>query len=145
MVIRAEQLRVFIAFTADCVEERHAVGRIVAEDTAIAALRRELNLSVELFDWTSVGPDAGRPQGLINAAVERFDPDWIVFILWHRMGSDTGCGGHLIETLLSRKNGTGNLPEADWFISWTQARNSSGRHATGGRTGTLGNGNEFPR
>ncbi len=44
MATRVKQLRLFIAFTADCEEERHAVGGIVAEDMAIAALRRELNL-----------------------------------------------------------------------------------------------------
>lgn len=37
-------------------------------------------------------PDGGRPQGLINAAVTNFAPNWFVFVFWHRFGSDAGNG-----------------------------------------------------
>ena len=49
-------------------------------------------MPVELFGWEDIPPDAGRPQGLINAAVAKFDPNWFVFIFWHRFGSDAGDG-----------------------------------------------------
>lgn len=39
MVTNVKQLRLFIAFTSECQEERDALRRIVSEDPAIASLR----------------------------------------------------------------------------------------------------------
>lgn len=86
------QLRIFIASPSDCQTERKAVRRIATQDASIAPLRRKLNLSIECYGWEDLPPDVGRPQSLINPAVEKFNPDWIMFIFWHRLGSDAGLG-----------------------------------------------------
>lgn len=82
--------RIFIASPSDCLAERELVLRLAMQDPTIQHLRRGLNVSVDVFDWEDVLPDLGRPQSLINAAMKRFNPDWFVFICWHRMGTDAG-------------------------------------------------------
>jgi hypothetical protein len=86
------KLRIFIACPGDCTAEREAVHRMASQDQTIQTLCRNLDLSVDALDWRDVMPDLGRPQSLINAAVEAFNPGWIVFIFWHRFGSDAGLG-----------------------------------------------------
>lgn len=86
------QLRIFIASPSDCQAEREIARHVSTQDPSIAAVRRELHLSIEPYGWEDLPPDLGRTQSLINAAVERFDPDWIIFIFWHRFGIDAGLG-----------------------------------------------------
>ncbi|MCM1566191.1 MAG: hypothetical protein NC238_09645 [Dehalobacter sp.] len=47
---------------------------------------------MDVFGWEEICSNVGRPQSIINAAVEEFNPDWFVFIFWHRFGSDAGLG-----------------------------------------------------
>jgi len=86
------QLRIFIASPGDCQAEREIARRLVAEDPTIKALQRDLDVSVEVYGWEGVVPDIGRPQSLINAAIEKYNPDWFIFIFWHRFGIDAGKG-----------------------------------------------------
>lgn len=86
------QLRIFIASPGDCTLERDAVRRICNEDKTILTIRRNNHVSVDVFGWEDISSDAGRPQSIINAAVRKFNPDWFIFIFWHRFGSDAGLG-----------------------------------------------------
>jgi hypothetical protein len=86
------QLRIFIASPGDCGAEREVVRRITSQDQTIRTLCRDLGASIDVFGWEEVPPDLGRPQSLINTAVEKFNPHWFVFIFWHRFGSDAGLG-----------------------------------------------------
>ena len=70
MTADVAQLKVFVAFTNECQEQRDLVHRIVQE-AAVAALRRELSVSIDVFDWASVSPDVGRPQHIINTPPRR--------------------------------------------------------------------------
>jgi hypothetical protein len=92
MAASVTRLRIFIASPSDCEAEREAVRRIANQDQTIQALCRDLNIGVEVFGWEELPADLGRPQSLINAAVETFNPDWFVFIFWHRFGSNAGLG-----------------------------------------------------
>ncbi len=92
MVEAVKQLRIFVASPGDCNAEREAVRRIARQDPSILTLRRNLNVSTEVFGWEDLPSDLGRGQAFINAAVEAFKPDWFVFIFWHRFGSDAGLG-----------------------------------------------------
>jgi hypothetical protein len=51
-----------------------------------------MNVTVAVFGYENLPPDLGRPQSLINAAIERYQPDWFVFIFWHQLGRDAGFG-----------------------------------------------------
>lgn len=86
------QLRIFIASPSDCQAEREVVRHVSTQDPSIAALRRKLNVSIEPYGWEDLSSDLGRAQSLINTAVEKFDPDWFIFIFWHRFGNDAGLG-----------------------------------------------------
>ena len=85
-------LRVFIASPMDCSTERDTMRRLVRSDPTIQTVARELNVVCEVYGWEDVCPDGGRPQEIINAAIEKFDPDWFIFVFWHRLGSDAGEG-----------------------------------------------------
>lgn len=86
------RLHIFIAAPSDCEAERKVLRRVATQDPSIAALRRKLNVSIEPYGWEDLSSDLGRAQSLINAAVEKFDPDWFIFIFWHRFGNDAGLG-----------------------------------------------------
>jgi hypothetical protein len=78
------QLRIFIASPSDCGTEREVVHRITRQDQTIRTLCQNLSVSIADFGWEDLPPDLGRPQSLINAAVEEFNPNWFVFICWFR-------------------------------------------------------------
>ncbi len=91
------ELKIFVAYTSEGETEHNCLRNIVSEDLSITEIRRYFEVSIDVFDWSQVFPDAGRPQSLINAAIKNFDPDWIVFIFWHRFESDAGWGKTGIE------------------------------------------------
>ncbi|NSW90329.1 MAG: AAA family ATPase [Firmicutes bacterium] len=92
MVDTVKQLRIFIASSGDCILEREAVRRVCNEDHTILTICRANHISLDVFGWEDVCSNIGRPQSIINVAVEKFNPDWFVFIFWHRFGSDAGLG-----------------------------------------------------
>lgn len=92
MVYTVKQLRIFIASPSDCIFEREAVRRVCKEDNTILTICRANHISLDVFGWEDVCSNIGRPQSIINMAVEKFNPDWFVFIFWHRFGSDAGLG-----------------------------------------------------
>lgn len=97
--------RIFIASPSDCNVERKTVRQIINQDPTIRTLKRELNVALDDLGCEDLLSDLGRPQSIINAAIEKFDPDWIVFIFWHRFGTDAGMGmtGTEEEWNLARK------------------------------------------
>src|SRR5215475_15078276 len=107
------KLRIFIASPGDCHGEREIIRRLVAEDPTIKTLQRDLDVSVEVYGWEDVVPDIGRPQSLINAAIEKYDPDWFILIFWHRFGIDAGKG----------MTGT----EEEWNVARQQYEQGKGR------------------
>ena len=88
MTVAATRLRIFIASPSDCGAEREAVRRIANQDQTIRTLCRDFRVAIEVFGWEDLPSDFGRPQSLINAAVEAFNPGWFAFIFWHRFGFD---------------------------------------------------------
>ena len=87
-----KQFRIFIAFASDCDAERRAIRKICQLDQTIKKLCLECGISLDYADFTDVSSDVGRPQSLINAATERWQPDWFIFLFWRRIGSDAGLG-----------------------------------------------------
>lgn len=92
MIDTVKQLRIFIASPSDCISEREAVRHICKEDHTILTICRTNRISLDVYGWEDVCSDVGRPQSIINEAIEKFDPDWFIFILWHRFGSNAGLG-----------------------------------------------------
>ncbi len=87
-----KRLRIFIAFASDCINERQIIRKTCQSDKMVKTLCRELDVSLGCFDFHDVSSDAGRPQSLINAAADRWKPDWFIFVFWGRLGSDAGLG-----------------------------------------------------
>lgn len=92
MIDTVIQLRIFIASPGDCILEREAVRRVCKEDPTILTICRTNQISLDVFGWEDICSNVGRPQSIINTAVEQFNPDWFVFIFWHRFGSNAGLG-----------------------------------------------------
>lgn len=92
MVDNVKQLRIIIASPGDCILERKAVRRVCNEDLTIIHICRANHISLDVLGWEDICSAIGRPQSIINMAVEKFNPDWFVFIFWHRFGSDAGLG-----------------------------------------------------
>lgn len=111
MTDQVKQLRIFIACPSDCAVERDAIHHICQTDLTIKHLRRDLKVSIDQFDFRDLPSNLGRPQSLINEAIDRWRPDWYVFIFWHRMGTDAGLGMTGMEeewNRASQLNLTGN-------------------------------------
>jgi hypothetical protein len=92
MAVSLAKLRIFVASPSDCVAERTVIRRLVESDPSIQTLARNLDVKVDAFGWEDVFPESGRPQSLINEAVKKYDPNWFIFMFWHRFGSDAGHG-----------------------------------------------------
>jgi len=97
-----KHLRIFIAFASDSESQRRIIRKICQSDESIKTLCRELGVSLDCFDFKDVHSDAGRPQSLINLAVEKLKPDWFVFLFWQKLGSDAGLGMTGMEEEWSR-------------------------------------------
>src|SRR5262249_17394113 len=92
MAEKINKLRIFVASPKDCSLERDAARQLVRSNPTIQTVARELNVALDVYGWEDVCPEVGRPQEVINAAIEKYDPNWFVFIFWHRLGSDAGEG-----------------------------------------------------
>lgn len=113
------QFRICIASPGDCNAEREVVS-CAQNDQAIRTLCRQQEVSLDVVGWEDVPPDVGRPQSLINAAIEKWDPDWFVFLFWHRFGTDAGLGMTGTEeewkrALLANEQGEGRPAVSIYF------------------------------
>lgn len=120
MTNTVRQLRICIASPGDCNDEREVVRRIIKDDPTIRTLCRQQDVSLDVFGWEDVSPGAGRPQSLINAAMEERNPDLFVFLFWHRFGSDAGLGMTGTEeewnrALIANKQGGGHPAISIYF------------------------------
>jgi hypothetical protein len=71
MTADVAQLKVFVAFTNECQEQRNLVHRIVQE-AAVAALRRELSVSwVSVFCPGTVSTERALPRHTSNIRLPR--------------------------------------------------------------------------
>jgi adenylate kinase family enzyme len=86
------KLRIFVASPSDCTAERTTIRRLVESDPSIQTLAKNLDVLLDAYGWEDVFPDIGRPQSLINEAILKYDPNWFIFMFWHRFGSDAGHG-----------------------------------------------------
>ena len=82
------KVRVFVASPGDVDAERNTLPTVVQElNTTIAPHK---NCFLELVRWeTHCTPEMGRPQGVINAQIGRYDI--FLGIMWKRFGSPTGA------------------------------------------------------
>ncbi len=116
-----KQLRIFIAFASDCERERRIIRKTCQSDKTIKALCRELDVSLDCVDFNDVSSDAGRPQSLINAAADRWKPDWFIFIFWGRLGRDAGLGMTGMEEewnrAISLNKQTGGHPRVSLYFN----------------------------
>jgi hypothetical protein len=98
----AERIRIFVARPGDVQEEREALGPVVNElNHTLAALAPHKPAFVELLGWeTHAYPEFGRPQGVINAQIGRYDI--FVGIMWSRFGTPTGVAGSGTEEEFNR-------------------------------------------
>ena len=122
------QLRIFIASPSDCDCEKEIAKRVCQNDPSIKAICREYHISVDAISGKDVCPDMGRAQSLINREIEKYNPDWFVFIFWHSFGSDAGSGmtgieeeWNLARALWEKGNG---YPRVSVYFNKTDERQS---------------------
>ena len=87
-----KRLRLFVAFASDCEKQSKSIHAMCRSDKTIRTLCRELEVSLDSCDFKDVSSDAGRPQSIINSAVDKWNPDWFIFLFWQRLGCDAGHG-----------------------------------------------------
>lgn len=77
-------MRIFVASPRDVMSERELLA-LVIED--LQWLANQLGITLELLEWPSVPPGAGRPEQIILDELQPKTWDVFVGILWHRFGS----------------------------------------------------------
>lgn len=82
-----KKMRIFVASPSDMVAERTKVEEVVS---SLKPLANNLEIAIEVVDWSSVVPDMGRPEQIILNQVEPMSWDVFIGILWHRFGTQTG-------------------------------------------------------
>ncbi|MGM0882273.1 MAG: AAA family ATPase [Bacillota bacterium] len=108
-------LKIFIASPGDCALERQKIRELASADPTIKSIIDTYNLKLEIRGWEDIEPDIGRPQSLINKDIHNFDPDWIVFIFWSRIGTDAGSGNGWTGT------------EEEWQLALKMNKQGGGR------------------
>lgn len=95
-------VRVFVASPGDVAFERNALGKLVAEiNQTLNAVAPERGVRLELVRWeTHAIPEAGRPQGVINRQIGKYDI--FVGIMWRRFGTATTEAGSGTEEEFDR-------------------------------------------
>jgi hypothetical protein len=104
-----------MASPSDLAEEREAVRGAVDETNALLADR---DIRFRVSGWEHTLPDAGRPQALINAEVERCDV--FIGLLKYRWGSPTGAFSSGFEeeyTLAQIRNDASGVPSIHLFFA----------------------------
>jgi hypothetical protein len=85
-----KQYRLFVASPSDVRTERDALSRVVTEINQTHG--SPLGYSVQILRWeTHATPSGGRPQGVINEQIGKYD--LFVGIMWRRFGTPTGVAG----------------------------------------------------
>ena len=85
---RARVYRVFIATPSDLTDERKIIKKVV--DRLNVVFGKETDVLLELLGWEDTLPGGGRPQGLINADLDK--ADLFIGCVWKKMGSASGSG-----------------------------------------------------
>ncbi len=86
MTKTARVLNVFLASPDDVKQERAAAEKIVDDLNKI--IRTRLGWTIWLYRWEDTTPGFGRPQEIINAAVDNCD--LFIGLLWKRWGQPSG-------------------------------------------------------
>lgn len=82
-----KRVRVFVASPGDVSSEREDLTKVINELNTTVAPHK--NCMLDLVKWeTHCQPDMGRPQGVINAQIGRYDI--FLGIMWKRFGTPTG-------------------------------------------------------
>lgn len=118
MTLTRNIFRIFLASPGDLAEERSAVREQVEEFNQ--TLAKHFGCHVDLDGWEDTGPAYGRPQELINSAVDNCD--LFVGLLWKRWGTPPDGDGNYtsgfheeFERSIARKRATGS-PEIALFF-----------------------------
>ncbi len=88
MLDSLKKLRIFAASPSDVTNERAKLETVV---DALKPMADYLGLTLEVIDWRSVVPDAGRPQQVIFDQLKPTEWDIFIGILWHRFGTPPGA------------------------------------------------------
>lgn len=83
-----KRIRIFAASPSDVVSERAKLETVVE---SLKPMVDYLGLSLEVVDWRTVVPDAGRPQQVIFDQLEPTSWDIFIGVLWHRFGTPPGA------------------------------------------------------
>ncbi|MEO7840120.1 MAG: tetratricopeptide repeat protein [Anaerolineales bacterium] len=83
-----KKLRIFAASPSDVASERAKLETVV---DSLKPMADYLGLTLEVIDWRSVVPDAGRPQQIIFDQLKPTSWDIFIGILWHRFGTPPGA------------------------------------------------------
>jgi len=83
-----KKLRIFAASPSDVASERAKLETVV---DSLKPMADYLGLTLEVVDWRTVVPDAGRPQQIIFDQLEPTSWDIFIGILWHRFGTPPGA------------------------------------------------------
>jgi hypothetical protein len=106
MQITPRVLNVFLASPSDVEEERVAAEEVITDLDRI--IGNTIGWNLRLHKWEDTAPAFGRPQAIINAAVDNCD--LFIGLLWERWGQPTGdfSSGfeEEYERARSRRNGT---------------------------------------
>jgi CAP12/Pycsar effector protein, TIR domain/Domain of unknown function (DUF4062) len=107
MTSTVNKIRIFAASPGDVCSERESLKRVVDELNTTVAPDKDIVL--ELVRWeTHCQPGMGRPQGLINNQIGKYDI--FVGVMWKRFGTPTGEAesGTEEEFRLAYKSWSGN-------------------------------------
>jgi len=80
-----KKLRIFVSCPSDVDAERVRLVTVIKDD--LEWLADELGITLELLDWPSVLPGAGRPEKVILDELKPKTWDVFVGIMWYRFGS----------------------------------------------------------
>lgn len=83
-----KKIRIFVASPSDVASERVKLETVVE---SLGLIADYLNLTLEIVDWRTVVPDAGRPQQIIFDQLKPTSWDIFIGILWHRFGTPPGA------------------------------------------------------
>lgn len=93
-----KRLRIFAASPSDVASERAKLETVV---DSLKPMADYLGLTLEVVDWRTVVPDAGRPQQVIFDQLKPTTWDIFIGVLWHRFGTPPGATDKIGKEFLS--------------------------------------------